>query len=173
MTTGRAWSAALNSTQFYDRIIELAGLKRRSEAKGIAVAVMRELLGRLSRQSAGLIAESLPSPMPRLFTSELPVGSRFASFKTLAVLVADELRVSPDTAIDYLRAVGTALEEKLDPLALECLRAEIPAVAREILPAYIPVSSERPSVLLSSTPEPLCTAPDDGKGRLSYLHTPV
>ena len=101
------------------------------------------------------------------------MGSRFAPFKELVALVADELRVSPATATDYLRAVGTALEEKLDPLALEGLRAEIPAVAREILPAYIPVSSERPSVLLSSTPEPLCTAPDDGKGRLSYLHRAV
>jgi len=87
--------------------------------------------------------------------------------------VSEELGVGRQTAVIYLGAVGVVLEGSLTTDALECLRAEIPVVAREILPSYWPVSSERPSILRSSRIEPLCTAPDDGSGRLSYLHTPV
>lgn len=163
MNVARAWSEARSSPQFYDRIAESTALKGRPEAKRIGVAVMRELLGLLPRLSAALIAEALPPPIPRLLTTEVETGSRFAPFTTLALRVGEGLRVSPDTAEDYLRAVGAALEKTLDPQALECLRAEIPTVARELLPGYVPVSSDRPSVLESSMPEPLCTSPSAGQ----------
>ena len=163
MNAARAWSEARSSPQFYDRIAESAGLKGRTEAEGIAVAVMRELLGLLPRLSAGLIGEALPPPIPRLLATEVDTGSRFAPFNTIALRVAEELRVSRAAAQGYLRAVGAALEETLDSQALECLRADIPTVAREILPGYVPVSNDRPSVLESSTPEPLCTSPSAGQ----------
>jgi uncharacterized protein (DUF2267 family) len=169
VNAGYAWSEARSSPQFYDWIVESAALKGRAEAKTIAVAVMTGLFARLPRLSAALIGESLPPPIPRLLITELAAGARFAPFNTLALEVAEELRVSPDTSEDYLRAVGASLEKTLDPQALECLRADIPTIAREILPGYIPVSSDRPSVLESSTPEPLCTSPSAGQAWPSGL----
>jgi len=163
VNAAHVWLEARSSPQFYDWIVESAGLKGRPEAKRIAVAVMRGLFERLPRLSAGLIGEALPPPIPRLLITELVTGTRFAPFNTLTLRVAEELRVSRDIAEGYLRAVGAALEKTLDPQALECLRAEIPTVAREILPGYIPVSNDRPSVLESSTPEPLCTSPSAGQ----------
>jgi uncharacterized protein (DUF2267 family) len=161
-----------DADHFYARIMELASLSSRSQAKKVATSVMGGLLGRLTRLSAGLIADSLPQPIPQLVLGS-PTRPRFAPFDTLVEEVSEELGVRRQTAVTYLRAVGVVLEESLTMDALECLRAEIPVVAREILPSYQPVSSERPSILRSSRIEPLCTAPDDGRGRLSYLHTPV
>lgn len=161
-----------DADRFYARIMELASLDSRSQAKKVVASVMRALLGRLPQISAGLIADALPQPMPQLFLGS-PSRPRFAPFDTLVREVSEELGVGRQTAVTYLGAVGVLLEESLTTDALECLRAEIPVVAREILPSYWPVSSERPSILGSSSIEPLCTSPDDGGGRLSYLHTPV
>jgi uncharacterized protein (DUF2267 family) len=158
--------------RFYARIMELASLDSRSQAKKVVASVMRGLLGRLTRISAGLIADALPQPIPRLVLGS-PSRPRFAPFGTLVEEVSEELGVGRQTAVIYLQAVGVVLEESLTTDALACLQAEIPVVAREILPSYRPVSSERPSILRSSRIEPLCTAPDDGRGGLSYLHTPV
>jgi len=161
-----------DASHFYTRIMELASLDSRSQAKKVAASVLAGLLGRLPRLSAGLVADALPQPIPRLVLGS-PSRPRFAPFSTLVEEVSVELGVRRKMAVTYLKAVGVVLEESLSPEALECLRAEIPVVVREILPSYQPVSSERPSILLSSSVEPLCTAPDDGTGRLSYLHTPV
>jgi uncharacterized protein (DUF2267 family) len=161
-----------DADRFYARITELASLDSRSQANKVVASVMRGLFGRLPRLSAGLIADALPQPVPRLVLGS-PSRPRFAPFGTLVEEVSEELGAGRQTAVTYLRAVGVVLEETLTADALACLQAEIPGVAREILPSYRPVSSERPSILRSSSIEPLCTAPDDGTGGLSYLHTPV
>lgn len=162
-----------DADRFYARIMKLASLDSRSQANKVVGSVMRGLLGRLPRISAGLIADALPQPIPGLVLGSPPSRPRFAPFGTLVEEVSEELGVGRQTAVIYLDAVGVVLEESLTTDALECLRAEIPVVVREILPSYRPVSSERPSILRSSSIEPLCTAPDDGSGGLSYLHTPV
>jgi hypothetical protein len=152
--------------------MELASLDSRSQANKVVASVMQGLLGRLTRISAGLIADALPQPIPRLVLGS-PSRPRFAPFATLVEEVSVDLGVGRQAAVIYLGVVGVVLEGSLTTDALECLRAEIPVVAGEILPSYWPVSSERPSILRSSRIEPLCTAPDDERGGLSYLHTPV
>jgi hypothetical protein len=62
--------------------MELASLDSRSQANKVVASIMRGLLGRLTRISAGLIADALPQPIPRLVLGS-PSRPRFAPFATL------------------------------------------------------------------------------------------
>src|SRR5450759_5756834 len=99
--------------------MELASLDSRSQANKVVGSVMRVLLGRLHRISAGLIADALPQPIPRLVLGS-PSRPRFAPFDTLVEEVSEELGVGRQTAAIHLRAVGVVLEETLTTDALAC-----------------------------------------------------
>lgn len=61
-----------DADRFYARIMELASLDSRSQANKVVGSVMRGLLGRLPRISAGLIADALPQPIPGLVLGSPP-----------------------------------------------------------------------------------------------------